>query len=274
MRKALSDVAGAWRLERPGDLAVGEQQNAVGVCRRHRIVGDHDHCVPVLVDDLAEQGEHLVPGVSVQRSCRLVGEHHLRPGDECPGDRDPLLLAAGELRGAVAQALVQPDPGGDLTDGRAPRPVAVQPQRQRDVLGDGERWQQVEGLEHEPDPLTPQDRQPLFAEVRQGGAAERHGSGGGPVQPGRHVQECALARARWSHDRGERSRRQCGADAVEGDDRAFAPTIDLADITQHDRRRRGGSPGFHAGGVGHETNVRPGRLTPHRREAGVRLLLR
>ena len=61
-REARGDVVGGWRLERAGDPAVGEQQDAVGVCRCHRIVGDHHHRVPVLVDDLAEQGEHLVPG--------------------------------------------------------------------------------------------------------------------------------------------------------------------------------------------------------------------
>ena len=113
MRKALCDLVGARRLKHPGDPAVGEQQDPVGVGRRHRIVRDHDHHVPVGVDYLAQQGEHLAPGADVQCSCRLVGEHHLRPGDECPGDRDPLLLAAGQLRGAIAQPLVQPDPGGD-----------------------------------------------------------------------------------------------------------------------------------------------------------------
>ena len=167
------DVAGGWRLERAGDPAVGEQHDAVGVGRRYRIVGDHHDRVPVLVDDLAQQREHAVPGGHVQRSGRLVGEQHLRPGHERPGDRDPLLLAAGKLRGPVAQAHVQPDAGGDVAHGRAPRPVAAEPQRQLDVLGDGERRQQVEGLEYEPDPLTPQDRQPPFAEVRQAGAAER-----------------------------------------------------------------------------------------------------
>ena len=168
------DFVGAGGVERPGHPPVGEQHDAVGVRRRHRVVGDHHHRVPVLVDDLAEQGEHLAPGAGVQRSGRLVGEHHLWPGDECPGDRDPLLLAAGQLRGAVAQALLQPDPGGDLTHGRASRPATVQAQRQGNVLGDGERWQQVEGLEYEPDPLTPQDRQPPLAQLRQVGVAERN----------------------------------------------------------------------------------------------------
>ena len=104
-------------------------------------MGDHHHRVPVLVDDLAEQGEYPASVLGVQRPGWLVGEHHLRPGDEGPGDRDPLLLAAGQLRGAVTQALLKPDPGGDLTHGRTSRPAAVQAQRQGDVLGDGERWQ-------------------------------------------------------------------------------------------------------------------------------------
>ena len=58
--------------------------------------------MPVLVDNPAQQCEHLASGTRVQRSGRLVGEHHFWSGDEGPGDRDPLLLTAGQLRGAVA----------------------------------------------------------------------------------------------------------------------------------------------------------------------------
>src|SRR6476646_3530177 len=119
----------------------------------------------------------------------------------------------------------------DDWEGRSP---AVQAQRQGNVLGDGERRQQVEGLEDEPDALTPQDRQPPLAELFQGGAAERDAPGSGPVETRRHVQERALTRARWSHDRGERSRGQGGADAVEGDDRSFTPAMDLAHLVQRD----------------------------------------
>ena len=152
------------------------------------------------------------------------------------------------------------------------RPATVQAQRQGNVLGDGERWQQVEGLEYEPDPLAPQDRQPPLAQVRQVGIAERNAPGGGPVQPRRHVQECALARTGWPHDRGERPRGECGADAVEGDDRSFAPAIGLADIAQGDRRSRAGSLGCAESRVEHEANVRARPPDPHRREAGFRLL--
>ena len=56
MREALCDFVGAGGVERPGHPPVGEQQDLVGVRRCHRIVGDHHHRVPVLVDDLTEQG--------------------------------------------------------------------------------------------------------------------------------------------------------------------------------------------------------------------------
>ena len=90
-------------------------------------MGDHHDRVGVRVDDLAQEGEHATPGAGVQRTGRLVGEQHLGPGDERPRDRDPLLLAAGELGGPVAQALVQPHPRRDLAHLRAPRAAPVQP---------------------------------------------------------------------------------------------------------------------------------------------------
>ncbi len=94
-RSATSSALGASSV--PAHPPVGEQHDTVGVCRRHWVVGDHHYGVPGLAGDLAEQGEHLVPGTGVQRPGWLVGEHHLGAGDQCPGDRDPLLLAAGQL---------------------------------------------------------------------------------------------------------------------------------------------------------------------------------
>ena len=134
MRELLGDLVGAGRLEHPGDLPVGEQDDAVGMRRGHGVVGDHHDRVAVRVDDLAQEREHAAPGAGVERSGRLVGEHDLGPGDERPGDRDPLLLAAGELGRTVAQAVVEPDPRRDLAHLRAPHAATVEAQRQTDVL--------------------------------------------------------------------------------------------------------------------------------------------
>jgi len=66
-------------------------------------------------------------------------------------DRDPLLLAAGELAGTVCEALGQAEGFDDLRQHRAVRLAARELKRQQDVLLGSEGGKQVEGLEHEPD---------------------------------------------------------------------------------------------------------------------------
>ena len=44
---------------------------------------------------------HLLAQLQVERAERLVEQQHLRPVDERAGERDPLLLAAGELARAA-----------------------------------------------------------------------------------------------------------------------------------------------------------------------------
>ena len=214
----------------------------VGVRRRHRVVGDHHHRVAVLVDDLAQQREHLASGAGVERSGRLVGEHDLRPGDERPGDRDPLLLSAGELRGTVAQALLQPDARGDLAHRRAPRAATVEAQRQADVLSDGERGQQVEGLKDEPDPLAPQDRQPPLAQSPPARCRRaRPCPEVGRSSPAATFRNVLLPEPDGPMIAVNDPAREADADAVESDDRSVAPAVDLADVAEGDRLS-GGPP--------------------------------
>ncbi len=71
------------------------------------------------------------PGARVERAGGLVGEDHARLADERAGDRDPLLLAARELRRPMAAALVEADELEDVADGRpaaaCPRALAGSP---------------------------------------------------------------------------------------------------------------------------------------------------
>ena len=74
--------------------------------------------------DLRLQAEELVlQALAVDRVDRaegLVHQHHQRVGGERPGDADPLLLAAGELRRvALAELRVEADQLHQL-GGRAP----------------------------------------------------------------------------------------------------------------------------------------------------------
>ena len=58
-----------------------------------------------------EDAQHVAGGLGVQVAGRLVGEQQRRRGDQRPGHRDPLLLAAGELVGLVVGPVGQARPG-------------------------------------------------------------------------------------------------------------------------------------------------------------------
>lgn len=96
---------------------------------------------------------HLLAGQRVKGAGRLVGEHHLRAGDQCPADRDALGLSAGDLPGAPA---LQPgkveagEPGGSPRIGILTA-YPGQQQRQRDVVDCGELRDELPELENEPE---------------------------------------------------------------------------------------------------------------------------
>ena len=108
--EALQEVEDALRGRRDhvaDDLAVGEEDHAVGVRRRHRVVGDHDDRLAHVVDGAAQERQHLRAGARVEVAGGLVGEDDLGPGHQGAGDGDPLLLAAGQLRGPVRQPVAR-----------------------------------------------------------------------------------------------------------------------------------------------------------------------
>jgi hypothetical protein len=82
--------------------------------------------------------------------------------DEGARDRDPLPLPARHLLREPVGDLLDADLGQrrERLAPRVPRPHAVELARQHDVLGDGQRRDQVQVLEHVPDPSAPQRRQP------------------------------------------------------------------------------------------------------------------
>ena len=68
-----------------------------------------------------------------------------------PGDGDALLLAAGQLGRPVLEAVAEADGVDDAVEPRLVGLAAGERQRQRDVLGGGQRRDQVERLEDEAD---------------------------------------------------------------------------------------------------------------------------
>ena len=115
-------------------------------------VRDHDDRLARVVQ-LLEHLHDFVAGLGVEVTGRLVGQDDVGVVDQRAGDRDALLLAAGELRRAVIEPVAQADQPGHLD-----RPLlrlgadlagALVGQRKLDVLEDRVLLDQVVRLEDE-----------------------------------------------------------------------------------------------------------------------------
>ena len=80
------------------DHAVVHHRDAVGHGQRLAlIVGDVDEGDADALLDRAQFGAHVLAQPQIERRQRLVEQQHLRLDRERAGDRDALLLAAGEF---------------------------------------------------------------------------------------------------------------------------------------------------------------------------------
>ncbi|MCY1379738.1 hypothetical protein D9M69_674850 [compost metagenome] len=70
------------------------------VCVTHRViqvVGHEQQRQRLLASKVGEHLHDLFTGVGIEAGYRLVGEDHAGLLHQCPGDGDPLRLAAGQL---------------------------------------------------------------------------------------------------------------------------------------------------------------------------------
>src|SRR5512132_3731610 len=82
------------------DEAVTDRHHPPGACGQVEVVRDVEDGLALVVEPV-QQPEHLGGRLRVEVSGRLVADDQLRVGCEGTGDRDPLLLTAGELRRQV-----------------------------------------------------------------------------------------------------------------------------------------------------------------------------
>ena len=72
-------------------------------------MGDDHQREASLTPQVFQQHQDLVAGALVEVAGGLVREQNLRPLDQGPRDRDPLLLAAGQLGGVCTGLLLEAD---------------------------------------------------------------------------------------------------------------------------------------------------------------------
>ena len=204
-----------------GDPPVGEQDHPVRVGRGRRVVRDHDDRAAELAHRAAQEAQHLGARARVEVAGGLVGEHDLGLGDQRAGDRDALLLAAGQLAGPVREPLTEPEGVDERVEPlavHAPCPASSSGSRMFcSAVNIGSR-------------LKDWNTKPTRSRRRRVSASSssavisvsprRAVPDVAWSRPGEHVHERRLARAGRAHDRGERARREVDVDPVERADPA------------------------------------------------------
>jgi hypothetical protein len=162
-------------------VVVGDQQDGGGQAQ------------PQPVDQLV----HLLLQAGVQAAERLVEEQHARFGGQRTGQRDPLLLPAGERAGRPPVEAGQLHQLEELTRPPPRRPARNAPDAvgEGDVVGDVQVREKQRALEHH------RHAPPLRGRAGQVDAVEGHRAGVRLLQTGDHPQQRALARAGRAEDR-------------------------------------------------------------------------
>ena len=228
-----------------GDLAVAHVEDAVCDLGGLGVVGDHEDGLVELATGFAE---HLKDGVGVfgvEVAGGFVGEDDGGTVDEGAGDGDSLLLAAGELVGAVVESaldaehvgeviqegLVEFSPGGRAESG--------------DVVGDfnvahgREGGEKVEALEDEADLGAAHSGALGVGEFGEVCAVDEDRAGGGVGEAAEDVEEGGLSGAGGADNGDELAGSDGEVDVAKGGNLEFAGAVGLAQVAGDDDGRRG-----------------------------------
>src|SRR5918992_2888158 len=197
------------------DATLVHDRHAVGHRERLLLVVRHvDEREPDLAVEPLEEHLHLLAQLQVERAERLVEEQDARSFGERPGERDPLLLTAGQLPRLARADLLEVDeleqlPGPSVA-GALPDPGLLEPVRH--VVEHAQVWEERVRLEdgvHVP---------LVGREVRDVVAADQHLALVGPFEAGDQAKRRRLPTARWAEQRQELAAVDVEIEPVDGDD--------------------------------------------------------
>src|SRR5579872_1982853 len=186
-----------------------------------------------------QEVQHGATGLAVEVPCRFVAHDELRVARQTTGDRDPLLLASGELEGEVVALGAEPD-GLEMSLGTLPAcgglPASDEVHRQGGILEGRQGRQELEELEHDPDRLAAPAGHLFLAHGVQTGSRHDHLTGGRTVDTGDHVEDGRLAAPRRSDDCDHLPRPDDQIDPPQRSELQLARAVDLLDAPHLDER--------------------------------------
>ena len=210
-----------------GEPAVAHVEHASGpACHFGRVRGQQDGD-PQLAIELGHQRQHPRAVVGIEVAGGLVGDEQGRLVHERARDGRALHLAAGHFLWVVPQAMGDADALGQARGaaGGLAHGHPAQQARQRDVVAERQRRQQVEELEDEANALPPDAGELVVGEAFERAALERQLAGGGPIHRATEVQQCRFAATRRAHQGHEIAAVDGESDSVERADRGAATGV-------------------------------------------------
>ncbi len=184
------------------DGAVTNPDDAVGDVEHFEVVGGGDDGGPAFLIHLAEEVDDRLAGVEVEVAGGFVGENDGGVVGEGAGDGDALLLAAGELRRLVEEAMAEFDPfedAGGFLVGVCVR-HAGEDHREGDIFKSSHHGDEIERLKNVPDLAGAQPGEFQGVELGDVDFVDEDFAGGRFVEAADRVEEGGLAGAGGAHD--------------------------------------------------------------------------
>ncbi len=228
-------VGAAAELDGLADPAVADDEDAVRVGRRLRVVGDEDDGLAALVARPPQRVEQLGAGRVVEVAGRLVGEEEGRAGSRARGRRPPAAArrsTAGPAGGAPCRYRSTSSMTSRTRSASSPRdgswPAIVKGSATFSVTSrSGMRLN-----DWNTNPVRSRRRRVArSSDSRLTTSPSRMTSPGGrPIEPAEQLQERALATARRTHERDELAGLDGQGDAAQGVDGRLAERIGLREV--------------------------------------------
>jgi hypothetical protein len=199
------------------------------------VMSDEDDGFAALVQPVNEV-QDFSAGFRIEVSGRFVGEDHEGIVHERAGDGDALLLATGQLVGAVVEAIAQADEGGQFEAAVVAllEVAALVEEGDLDIFEDAELGDEVIGLKDEPDALAADFRQLIIAHAGDILIPQKVLAGGGAVEATEEIEHGRFAGAGGSHDGHQLAGADLQGDAAQGMHLELAHGVGFGDVLNID----------------------------------------
>lgn len=201
---------------------------------------DHDDGHPGIFLDFAKQREDGFTGGTVEIAGGLVGKKNSGAIDQRAGDGRALLLPAGKLARAMADALFEFDALKRFAHPRRALGAVDfgEAQRELDVFFERHAREEIEGLKNHAHGLPPVAGKFLGGHFREILAVRDDRAGAGTIEPGDEIEKRGFSGAGAAEKREKLTRWNGERDFVDRADEGFAHDIVAGDGSKLDRGRK------------------------------------